>query len=468
VATTLEPGSAAQGTVTADDISNRIDRLPFLPFHFRIGSVLGAGTFFDGFDALTITTALTMIVATFHLDYRSVGALLSAASGGQFVGAILFGYLSERFGRKWAFVAALAIFSLCSIGAALAMSVNAIIWARAIQGVGLGAEVPVAAALFSEFVRGSARGRFVMIYESVFVWGVFLAPVAALACITAFGPALGWRMLFAIGGLPIVIAVIAAFRLPESPRWLASKGRLTEADTTVRAMEDEARRLERPFLPSEPLTVVRERTRLSELFRGIYAKRTFVVWSIFFCSWFISAGFSSWAPTLYMKIGGLAAKEAIMLSILTSAIMLVAAYVVAASIDHVGRVRWFVGGFGITGLGALLGAIVTGPLGVHTWPALLVCGSIMGFGTSVTGLAVYLYAPELYPTRMRGWATATGSSLNRIGAFIAPLIVGWIMTEYNSIALVFAMLTVVALFAAIVMWTTGEETKRRALESLSP
>jgi len=275
-------------------------------------------------------------------------------------------------------------------------------------------------------------------------------------------------MLFAIGGLPIVIAVIAAFRLPESPRWLASKGRLTEADTTVRAMEDEARRLERPFLPSEPLTVVRERTRLSELFRGIYAKRTFVVWSIFFCSWFISAGFSSWAPTLYMKIGGLAAKEAIMLSILTSAIMLVAAYVVAASIDHVGRVRWFVGGFGITGLGALLGAIVTGPLGVHTWPALLVCGSIMGFGTSVTGLAVYLYAPELYPTRMRGWATATGSSLNRIGAFIAPLIVGWIMTEYNSIALVFAMLTVVALFAAIVMWTTGEETKRRALESLSP
>src|SRR5271169_6060428 len=144
--------AAATGGVTADEIATRIDRLPFLPFHLRIASILGTGTMFDAFDSLSMGAALTMIVASFHLDYRTVGTLLSAAFAGQFVGAILFGYVGERIGRKWAFVIALAIFSLCSIGVAFATSVDEIIWVRVIQGIGLGAEVPIAAALFTEFV----------------------------------------------------------------------------------------------------------------------------------------------------------------------------------------------------------------------------------------------------------------------------------------------------------------------------
>lgn len=465
---TTEQASRPASAVTADDVSNRIDRMPFLPFHLRIASILGVGTFFDAFDSLSMATALTMIAATFRLDFSTIGTLLSAAYAGQFAGAILFGYVGERIGRKWAFVIALAIFSLCSLGAAFAMSVNALVWVRVIQGVGLGAEVPVAAALFSEFVRGSARGLFLMVYESVFVWGLFFAPVASLGCLTAFGPALGWRVLFAIGALPLIVALVAALKLPESARWLASKGRLAEADATVRLMEDEARRLGRPFLPSQPLTVARERTRHSELFRGIYGKRTFVVWSMWFCSYFVSQGFQSWAPTLYMKIGGLPASRAIMLQILTSALMLAMVYVVAGTVDRFGRVRWFATGFGLSALGALLGVVITGPMGVRTWPALLLCGTIMGLGSVVTGLAVYLYTPELYPTRMRAWATATGSSLNRVGAFTAPLLVGWLLATYNAIAAVFAMLAAVALFAVLVILIWGEETKRRALEDLSP
>src|SRR5271169_2993669 len=103
---------AAAGTssVTADEIATRLDRLPFLPFHLRIAGILGAGTLFDAFDSLSMGAALTMIVATFQLDYRSGGALISAAFGGQFVGALAFGYIGERIGRKWAFVSALAIF----------------------------------------------------------------------------------------------------------------------------------------------------------------------------------------------------------------------------------------------------------------------------------------------------------------------------------------------------------------------
>ena len=465
---TIELNRRGGGDTTADDISSRIDRLPFLPFHFRIAGILGTGTLFDAFDSLSMGAALTMIIATFNLDYRSGGALISAAFAGQFVGAIAFGYIGERIGRKWAFVIALAIFGLCSVGAALAESVNGIIVARVIQGVGLGAEVPVAAALFTEFVRGSARGLFIMVYESLFVWGIFLAPVAGLICYTAFGPALGWRVLFAIGGVPAVVAVIAAFKLPESARWLASKGRLTEADAIVTRMEGEAQRLGRTLLPARPVRVSSEPTRFGELFKGIYGKRTFVVWTMWFCSYFVSNGFQSWAATLYMKIGGLPARYALMLTILTGFVQLLSCYVVAASIDKHGRIPWFTGAFALAAFGAICGAVVTGPMAMRGWQPLLICGLIMGLGTGINGLGVYLYTPELYPTRMRAWATATGSSLNRLGSFIAPSIVGWLLAEYENIAIVFAMFAVVSLFGAVIMWTMGTETKQRTLEELSP
>jgi putative MFS transporter len=224
--------------ITADSIAARIDRLPFLPFHLKIGSILGTGTLFDAFDSLSIGAALTMIIATFKIDYKTGGALISSAFAGQFFGAIAFGYFGEKIGRKWSFIIALMIFGLCSAGAALASSVNEILIARVIQGIGLGAEVPVAAALFAEFVRGSKRGLFILVYESLFAWGIFLGPVVALSCLTLFGPALGWRAVFAFGGIPVIVAIIAIFKLPESSRWLASKDRLREADVTVVGASD--------------------------------------------------------------------------------------------------------------------------------------------------------------------------------------------------------------------------------------
>lgn len=454
--------------VTADDISNRIDRLPFLPLHFRYAGILATGTFFDAFDSMSMATALTMLVASFHFNFRTGGILLSAAAGGQFFGAIAIGWLAERIGRKWSFVAALGLFALCSLATALATSVNWIIWARAIQGVGLGAEVPVAAAFFAEIVRGRARGLFITLYQSLFAWGLFFAPVAALLCLTLFGPALGWRALFAIGGLPLLIAFVAAFALPELPRWLATKGRISEADATVRRMEDQARRHGRALFPAEPLKVKPGRTQFLELFRGLYARRTFVSWSMAFCAYFISQGFSTWAPTLYMKIGGLPASRAIMLSILQSGITLAWVYTAAVTIDRLGRKTWFSLGFGLATAGALIGVLVTGPLGIHTWPALLACGIVMQSGSAIAASVVFLYLPEIYPTRMRAWGTATGSSLNRLGAFLAPSAVGFMMAQTGSIALVFVLFAAVALYASLVMAGWGLETKRRALEELSP
>lgn len=460
---------ASPAAFTADDISHRLEELPFLPFHARITAMLGIGTFFDAFDGLSISAALTMLVVSFHIGYGATGVLLGAAAMGQFLGAIIFGYLAERIGRKWAFVIAIALFGACSIAAALATSINAIFWARSIQGFGIGGATPVAAALFTEFVRGSRRGLFTLLYETMFVWGLVIAPIVALACLTAFGPATGWRVLFAIGGLPIIGAVIAAFKMPESPRWLAANGRIAEAEATVAAMEDEARRLGRPSFPAtRPTHVESERTHYSEIFRGIYAKRTFVVWSMEFGAYFIANGILAWSPTLYMKLGGLPANRAIMLQIFTTLFALIVCYLIAFTIDNIGRIRWFTIGFGISALGAALGVIITGPLHMHTWPTLLLCGVIVQIGAATSADVIGLYLTEMYPTRMRAWGTSAGQGFNRIGGFVGPILLGWIMAETGTISLFFASLLVVAIYSAIVILSLGEETTRRTLEELSP
>ncbi len=316
-------------------------------------------------------------------------------------------------------------------------------------------------------MRGSARGLILLVYESVFTWGIFLGPVVGLGCYAAFGPALGWRVLFAIGGIPLIFAAIAVFKLPESARWLASKNRLAEADAIVREMEDQARAKGRALLPSRPVKVSPATTRFSELFKGIYARRTFVVWTHWFCSYFVSNGFQSWAATLYMKIGGLPVKYALMLTIVTSGLQLCGSYTLAFTVDRLGRVPWFAGSFLVVCGGAVLGATLTGPFALRGWEPLLLCGIIMTVG-NINGLGVYVYTPELYPTRMRAWATAMGSSFNRLGSFIAPSAVGFLLAEYGSISIVFVMFACVALFGAVVMATLGEETKRRTLEELSP
>ena len=377
---------------------------------------------------------------------------MSSAYVGQFVGAVGFGFVSERIGRKWAFVIALAIFGACSIGAALATSVNDIIVARTIQGIGLGAEVPIAGALFNEVVRGNSRGRVIMFYESLFVWGLILAPVAGLICFETLGPAVGWRALFALGGIPVFAAVVAALKLPESPRWLASHGRIAEADRIVTAMEDEARELGKPLavpLPQAP--VANRRSRFVELFQGIYLPRSILVWSQWFCAYFLSTGFAVWTPTLFIKFGGLPIRYALLLTIGLNLVGLGSSWAIAETVDTFGRVRWFAYSFLLATFGAAGGAIAIGVFHAHGWVPLLVFGLLMQTGVAVNAIGVYLYTPELYPTRMRGLGTATASSLNRVASTIAPAAVGILLSKELGMASVFALFSVVAFIGYLFM-----------------
>jgi MFS transporter, putative metabolite:H+ symporter len=454
-------------TRATDDTVARLERLPFGRVHFRIASLLGVGTFFDAFDSLAIAAVLTVVINTFHVGFGNAGLLISAAYVGQFIGAIALGVLAERHGRRLGFVVSLAVFGLLSLASAAAWNFESLLVLRLLQGIGLGAEVPIAGALFNEFVRGRSRGRAVMIYESIFSWGILLAPLIGILFFQVFGQALGWRLLFAFGGVPVIVAVIAYFKLPESPRWLAEQGRAGEASALLDRMEADAR-ARGVTLPEPEVRVAAavKPTRFGELFSPFYRRRTALAWVTWFCGYFILYGFSTWLPTLYVKLGGLPARNALALTAIVSFIYLIEVYIFAMTVDRIGRKPWFVGGFALSVVGGVVGAVAIS-MGATAWPVLFVAGLLMGLGISPVTAGLYLYTPELYPTRMRAWGTATGSSLNRVASAIGPILVGALLGAGLGLSTVFIMFGLVAAVGMAVMAWLGIETKQRVLEELA-
>lgn len=446
----------------------RLERLPFTREHLTIAAILGAGTFFDGFDSLIIASAVVAMVSTLHLGPASTGVLISSAYIGQIAGALTFGSLSELVGRRPTFIASLVIFGLLSLATATAWNFGSLFAFRVLQGIGLGAEVPIAGALFNEFVRGRTRGRVVLLYQTMFPWGIFIAPLTAAALYGLLGQAVGWRVLFVIGGLALVVAAFAYWKLPESPRWLAEHGRPDQAEEVVGSLEASAQRsgatLEEPRVEVRPAEA---RTRFTELLSRQYRGRSLVSWTQWFTCYFVTYGLTTWLPTLYVTIGRLPVTASLLLAATSSGIGVIVVYLFALNTDRVGRKPFFVGGFSLAVLGAIFGASMVAVQGRPSWPVLFVGALAMQLGVSFSNVGVYVYTPELFPTRMRVWATAFGSSWNRVGAVIAPILIGLLLAAHLGIGSVFIMFGVAAAVGGLVIALWGIETKQRTLEELA-
>jgi MFS transporter, putative metabolite:H+ symporter len=445
----------------------RIERLPFSRFHMHLASILGVGTFFDAFDAISIAVALTVIFTSLHIGFMNAGLLISGAYVGQFVGAWFFGWVSEVWGRKIAFVTSLLLFGLLSIATAFAWDFESLFILRLLQGLGLGGEVPVAAALFNEYLRTANRGRIALFYQSIFIWGALLTPGIGLLFFWIFGEAQGWRYLFLFGGVPVLAAVYAWFRLPESARWLADRGRFAEADAIIAGIEADSRGTALPPLVVTPQPPAGT-TRFAELFQGIYLKRTIMVWVQWACTFFVAYGYNIWLPTLYVKIGGLPVTQSLILSAISWALTLGTMYIEAMLLDRVGRKPFFVLGFACVAIGGFAGAIMVMVFHATGWPILFGVATFMGIGTSLNSSAALNYTAELYPTRMRGLGIAAGSSMNRLASILSPTAVGALLAAGLGIESVFAMFGAAGLIGFVVLATMGVETKQRMLEDLSP
>src|SRR6266446_2377249 len=181
----------------------RLERLPTSWWQVKARIIVGVATFFDAFDALAIASVLPVIVPLWKLTPPEIGVMISAGFLGQLLGALLFGWIAERYGRMNAMVGSIALFGVMSLACALAWDYRSLLVLRTIQGIGLGGEVPVAAVFISELAKAQGRGRFVLLYELVFPIGLVAASLVGLWVV----PHLGWQYMFVIGALPALLAL---------------------------------------------------------------------------------------------------------------------------------------------------------------------------------------------------------------------------------------------------------------------
>ena len=462
-------GKAALGPIrqSAQDVAARLERIPFCGFHRRLVAVLGLGMLFDAFDVYVISV-VAVAITSFTITDATIGFIISACYVGQLAGSLIFGYVSEVYGRKPAFTWALGSFGLLSIVAAFSWNAESLVWARIFQGLGIGALPPIAGALFSEFLRAHRRGRFSMLYQALYPVGAILSPLLGIVTFQFFDSDTAWRVLFLIGGSPLLLAIVSQHLLPESPRWLAVHGRLSEASHIVNAMEESARAdgIALSSKPPPPPPEARQ-TRFLEIFSPGYRSRTILIWTQSFTAFFIVNSFTGFLPRLYTTVGGLPASQAFALTMLFGVFELACLVGVAFVWDRTGRKPWFVGGYVMAVVGAALAWAAFAILHSTGWIVLATAGMFMALGTYVSVGGVYVYHPELFPTRMRSWATSTGRAVRSLASIIAPALVGQILAAGLGIETVFAMFFAVALVGLVVVAWLGVETAEKPLERIA-
>lgn len=455
-------------SAAADLLIARLERLPFTRKHWLIAAVLCTATFFDGYDNLMITATLPLIVAAMGINLAQAGVLITATFWGQLIGAPVSGILAERWGRRSVLLVSCGLMGVTAIGAGLAQNLDQLIWARAIQGLGVGAEVPIAGAMFNEFLKSRNRGAVVMAYETMFSWGGFVAPWLALGLIGALGPAEAWRGMFLFASLPLLMVFVRNRFLPESPRWLLNRGKLADAERVVADLEASATRAGQP-LP-EPVVVVQpliKRTNFLELFQSEYRGRTAMMLVWIGMTYAYTYGYAPFVGALYTTVGGLPVQSALLLAAAAQLISTPYLYLVAYLLDRLGRRFFFGWGLAYAAVVLLIGAILVGPLGMHSWQVLFALTVLVSFGTSPSNAGFYVYAPELFPTRMRAWATAVGSTAIRAISSFMAILVGSVAASALGLGGVFLFMAVLILIGGLSVLLFGPETKRRVLEEIA-
>jgi Nitrate/nitrite transporter len=227
----------------------------------------------------------------------------------------------------------------------------------------------------------------------------------------------------------------------------------------VSAFEKTARREGKVLAEPRPAAAdVTRPTRLAEIFAPAYRKRTILNGTLWFTVYFVSYGYSVWLPSLYVSIGGLEVSQALYLTLVVGASQLVVVYAFALAVDRMGRRRLFLAGFAVALAGAILGVVMVAS-GATGWPTLFAAGLLLAIGSYVPAAGLYLYIPELYPTRIRAWGTAAGSSMNRIASVIAPTVVGALLAGGLGLGSVFVMFGLVLLVGLVVMSAWGSRRR---------
>ena len=435
--------------------NERLDRLPVTSKHKKLLVGSGVGWALDAMDVGLISFIMAALAVHWNLESTQTSWIATAGFVGMALGASLGGLLADKFGRRHVFALTLLVYGLATGASALATGLAVLIALRFIVGLGLGAELPVASTLISEFAPRRIRGRMVVLLEAFWAAGWIAAAIIGTFVVGASDS--GWRWALAIGMVPAAYALYVRLALPESVRYLEAKNRHQEAEEIVTSFENaalsEGKNLDSDLAPEVALD---EAFEGSSIWSSRLRARTAALWIIWFCINLSYYGAFIWIPSLLVADGFTLVRSFSFTLIITLAQL--PGYAAAAWLIEV----W---GRRVTLAVFLVGSAVSaGAFGLaDSEVSIIIAGCFLSFFNLGAWGALYAIGPELYPTHIRGRGTGAAAGFGRIASIISPLIVPPILAAAGQpwLFVLFASAFAIAAIAAF----TLPENKGKALAS---
>jgi MFS transporter, putative metabolite:H+ symporter len=386
--------------------------------------VSGTGWMFDAMDVGMLSFIIAALSVEWNLTAEQMGWIGSVQSIGMAVGALIFGLMSDRIGRKNVFIITLLLFSIGSGISAFATSITVFLILRFFIGMGLGGELPVASTLVSESVPAEKRGRIVVLLESFWAAGWLIAALISYFIIPRFG----WSTALLISATPALYALYLRVGLPDSPRFEAIKDK-------------------------EKISAFQS---IANLWTNEYRRRTTMLWIVWFCVVFSYYGMFLWLPSVMVLKGFSLIKSFGYVLIMTIA-QLPGYFTAAWAIERFGRK--FV--LAVYLIGTAISALMFG--NAESTALLITSGILLSFFNLGAWGGLYAYTPEQYPTIIRGTGSGSAASFGRLGGVLGPLLVGYLVARETPISTIFTIFCISVFIAAFSVIFLGKETKNKVL-----
>jgi len=429
---------AQDGCASPIDVADFIDRQPVGGFQLKLLVTCAAVLFLDGYDTQAIGYVAPAVAKEWGLSKGVLGPVFSAGLFGLMIGALVFGPLADRIGRRKIIIFSTLAFGLGALATALVQDVNALLAIRFLTGLGLGGAMPNAIALTAEFNPRRRRATMVMIMFCGFSVGAALGGLLAAALIPQFG----WRSVFVVGGIaPILLAPILVLRLPESVRFLAHTGR---ADTRIARLLGSVTPTA-AFAPATRFVVDEPELAgipVKHLFRDGRTLVTLLLWVVFFMSLLDLYFLSNWLPTVLNDLGASVSVAAAIGSMLQVG-GVVGCFALGSVIDRFS--------FRALALVYVIAVFAVGAIGQLGHSIVFVTVAIFAAGFCIVGgqIAANALAATFYPTSLRATGVGWALGIGRVGSIVGPLIGGMLLTMRWSPASVFLAAAGAALCAAL-------------------
>lgn len=452
-------------------IAARMDRLPITRHLWMLVLLISLGGFFEVYDLIFtgyIAPGMAksgVLQTTTHafFGFTGIAGFIAATFAGLFVGTFGLGWLPDRYGRRSVFTVSLLWYSVGSVIMAFQTTAEGMIFWRFITGIGVGVEIITIDSYVTEVVPQHMRGRAMAFNQSVMFAA---APVAAilsywLVPTTVFGID-GWRVVVLAGAAGALLVWFIRRGVPESPRWLAIRGKLEESDAIVQNIEAIVERQSGQSLPPPSQVVVQPKHRrasLAELWQQPYRSRMVILMVFNFCQAIGYYGFASWVPTLLIS-QGITVTKSLLYSFIIAFALPIGPLLAMAVADRIQRKYLIVGG-------ALI-VILCGMAFAHarTMAPLIILGVLISFAGQIISVCYHAYQAELFPTAIRGRANGIVYSASRVGAMMSGFLIAFLLRDFG-VPGVFAGITACMLMVAVSIGLFGPKTNGLRLEELN-